>query len=120
MSREKSLPMKWTLYMKPTPYSERLFQLLNDSNAYLITLSVDSDKTIQTLNNYTYDDLANIINYCKKYKISKHLLESLSLYNHYQKHQLPYFLKISHFHSLNIQMRTYGVTLSISLHFLAE
>ena len=66
---KKSLPLKWTLYMKPTPYNEILFHLLHESNAYLITLSVDSDKIIQTLNNYSYDDLAKIIDYCKKYKI---------------------------------------------------
>ena len=66
---KKSLPLKWTLYMKPNPYNERLFQLLNDSNAYLITLSVDSDKRTQTLNNYSYDDLTNIIDYCNKYEI---------------------------------------------------
>jgi len=66
---KKSLPMKWTLYMKPSPYNERLFQLLHESNAYLITLTVDSDKIIQALNNYSYEDLANIIDYCKKYKI---------------------------------------------------
>jgi radical SAM superfamily enzyme len=55
--------------MKPTPYNERLFQLLHETNAYLITLSVDSDKITQTLNDYSYDDLANIINFCNKYKI---------------------------------------------------
>lgn len=66
---KKSLPLKWTLYMKPYPYNERLFQVLHESNAYLITLSVDSDKITQTLNNYSYADLAKIIDYCKKYKI---------------------------------------------------
>ena len=66
---KKSLPLKWTLYMKPYPYNERLFQVLHDSNAYLITLSVDSDKITQTLNNYSYDDLAKIIGFCNKYKI---------------------------------------------------
>ncbi|MFX1366003.1 MAG: B12-binding domain-containing radical SAM protein [Promethearchaeota archaeon] len=65
----KSLPLKWTLYMKPYPYNEELFQLLHESNAYLITLSVDSDKKIQNLNKYTYNDLAKIIDYCNKYKI---------------------------------------------------
>jgi len=55
--------------MKPYPYNERLFQLLHEANAYLITLSVDSDKITQTLNNYSYDDLAKIINFCNKYKI---------------------------------------------------
>ena len=60
---------KWTLYMKPFPYNERLFQLLHESNAYLITLSVDSDRRTQTLNNYSYIDLAKIIDFCNKYNI---------------------------------------------------
>ena len=66
---KKSLALKWTLYMKPYPYNEKLFQLLHESNAYLITLSVDSDKRIQNLNNYSYDDLAKIINYCNYLQI---------------------------------------------------
>ncbi len=66
---EKSFPLKWTLYMKPFPYNEKLFRVLHESNAYLITLSVDSDKITQTLNNYSYDDLAKIIELCNKYKI---------------------------------------------------
>lgn len=66
---EKSLDLKWTLYMKPSPYDEELFRLLSKSNAYLITLSVDSDKSIQTDNRYCYNDLKNIIKYCKKYNI---------------------------------------------------
>ncbi|MFX0065867.1 MAG: B12-binding domain-containing radical SAM protein [Candidatus Hermodarchaeota archaeon] len=66
---ESSLPLKWTLYMKPAPYNEELFQLLHQSHAYLITLTVDSDEQIQAQNNYSYKDLANFIEYCKKYKI---------------------------------------------------
>ena len=65
----EKLEMKWALYMKPHPYNEELFRLLKESNAYLITLTVDSDKTIQALNNYSYDDLTKIIEYCKKYDI---------------------------------------------------
>ena len=65
----KSLPFKWTLYMQPTPYNEKLFYLLNKSNAYLITLIVDSDKIIQALNNYSYEDLANFIDFCNNYNI---------------------------------------------------
>jgi len=49
---ENSLDLKWTLYMKPYPYDEKLFKLLSESNAYLITLSVDSDKNIQSENKY--------------------------------------------------------------------
>ncbi len=66
---DSKIPLKWALYMKPTPYSEDLFRLLSKSNAYLITLTVDSDERIQTLNKYTYDDLIKIIEYCNKYDI---------------------------------------------------
>jgi len=66
---EARLKLKWTLYMKPSPYNEHLFRLLHDSNAYLITLSVDSYEKFHKLNNYSYQDLENIINYCKKYNI---------------------------------------------------
>jgi radical SAM superfamily enzyme YgiQ (UPF0313 family) len=65
----KSLPMKWALYMKPTPYNERLFELLYKSNAYLVTLVVDSDKLIQAINNYSYEDLAKVIDHCNNYNI---------------------------------------------------
>jgi radical SAM superfamily enzyme YgiQ (UPF0313 family) len=66
---EQKLEMKWALYLKPYPYSEELFRVLHESNAYLITLSVDSDDKIQSLNNYSYEDLAKIIEFCYKYKI---------------------------------------------------
>ena len=66
---KKQLNFKWTLYMKPTPYDEELFQLLSKSNAYLITFSVDSYEKIQAQNNYSYDDLENIVQYSKKYNI---------------------------------------------------
>lgn len=66
---EKSLNFKWTLYMKPYPYDEEIFRLLSKSNAYLITLSVDSYESIQSKNKYSYDDLEKIIDYCKKYNI---------------------------------------------------
>ncbi|MBD3228217.1 MAG: radical SAM protein [Candidatus Lokiarchaeota archaeon] len=66
---DNEIEMKWALYMKPTPYNRRLFKLLHESNAYLITLSVDSDGTIQKLNNYSYEDLKKIIKYCQEFKI---------------------------------------------------
>jgi len=66
---KNSLNFKWTLYMKPCPYDEELFRLLSKSNAYLITLSVDSDENIQSDNKYSYDNLEKIIKYCKKYSI---------------------------------------------------
>ena len=55
--------------MKPSPCDEELFRLLSKSNANLITLSVDSDENIQSQNNYSYDDLEKIVNYCRKYDI---------------------------------------------------
>jgi radical SAM superfamily enzyme YgiQ (UPF0313 family) len=66
---KSSLKIKWALYMKPYPYDEELFRLLSKSNAYLITLTVDSDETIQFDNKYSYDDLEKIVKYCKKYNI---------------------------------------------------
>ncbi|NHI94084.1 MAG: radical SAM protein [Candidatus Lokiarchaeota archaeon] len=66
---ENNLRMKWALYMKPTPYNEDLFKFLKKSSAYLITLSINSDKKEQSLNNYTLNDVKSIIEYCKKYKI---------------------------------------------------
>jgi len=66
---EKKLPIKWKLFMKPYPYNEKLFKLLQNSNAYLIDLTVFSDKNIQDLNNYSYDDLEKVIEYCENYQI---------------------------------------------------
>ncbi|MFX0178507.1 MAG: B12-binding domain-containing radical SAM protein, partial [Candidatus Hodarchaeota archaeon] len=66
---EEKLPIKWKLFMKPYPYNEKLFILLQKSNAYSIDLTVFSDKRIQELNNYSYDDLDKIIEYCENYQI---------------------------------------------------
>ena len=66
---KSSLNFKWALYMKPDPYDEELFRLLSMSNAYLITLTVDSDETIQSDNKYSYADLEKIVKYCKKHNI---------------------------------------------------
>ncbi len=66
---KRNFGLKWALYMKPTPYSESLFKLLHESNAYLITLSVDSDERIQKSNKYNYEDITQIVNYCQKYDI---------------------------------------------------
>ncbi len=76
---ESKIPLKWTLYMKPYPYNEEFFRLLSESNAYLITLTVDSDERTQSLNNYSYDDLAKIIDYCNKYNI-KLVIDALTGY----------------------------------------
>ncbi|TXT60671.1 MAG: Radical SAM superfamily enzyme [Promethearchaeota archaeon] len=66
---EEDLSMEWTLYMKPTPYFEHLFELLSQSKAYLITLSVDSDPRIQRANKYSYYELEKIIEFCDKYNL---------------------------------------------------
>ncbi|MFX0033532.1 MAG: B12-binding domain-containing radical SAM protein [Candidatus Hodarchaeota archaeon] len=66
---EKRLTMKWKLFMKPYPYNEKLFKLLQMSNAYSIGITIFSDKKIQELNNYSYDDLEKIIEYCTNYQI---------------------------------------------------
>lgn len=67
--KESGISLKWALYMKPKPYSEKLYYLLSETNAYMITLSVDTDERIQSLNSYSYQDLENVINLCSKYKI---------------------------------------------------
>ncbi|MFW9971800.1 MAG: B12-binding domain-containing radical SAM protein [Candidatus Odinarchaeota archaeon] len=60
-----NLPIKWELFMKPYPYNKDLFRLLHETNAYRISISVSSDTRIQKLNNYSYQDLENIVNYCR-------------------------------------------------------
>ncbi|MFX1274119.1 MAG: B12-binding domain-containing radical SAM protein [Promethearchaeota archaeon] len=79
--KESQIELKWTLYMKPTPFNEELIRLLNETNAYLITLTVDSDKHIQALNNYSYDDLAEFIRLCNKYGIQL-VIDLLTGYPH--------------------------------------
>ncbi|MFX1303674.1 MAG: B12-binding domain-containing radical SAM protein [Promethearchaeota archaeon] len=66
---EAKLPLKWKLFMKPCPYNKELFRLLYETNAYSISMDVTSDRKIQELNNYSYRDLKNIIDYCKEYEI---------------------------------------------------
>lgn len=66
---EAQLPLKWKLFMKSYPYNEELFRLLSKSNSYRVSMDIASDKRIQELNSYTYKDLEDIIEYCKKYEI---------------------------------------------------
>ncbi|MFX1350223.1 MAG: B12-binding domain-containing radical SAM protein [Promethearchaeota archaeon] len=66
---KENFPIKWKLFMKPYPYNEELFSLLHESNAYLIALTVSSDKRIQNLNHYDYNHLKQIIEFCNKYQI---------------------------------------------------
>ena len=65
----EDLPMKWALYMKPSPSSKKLFQLLQNSGAYLVTLTVDTFERIQKMNGYNYDLLADIIDWCNEFGI---------------------------------------------------
>ncbi|MFX0047401.1 MAG: B12-binding domain-containing radical SAM protein [Candidatus Hermodarchaeota archaeon] len=66
---EANLPLKWKLFMKPSPYNRELFKLLHKTNAYRISINVNSDTEIQELCDYSYYDLKNIINYCNEYDI---------------------------------------------------
>ncbi|MFX1455885.1 MAG: B12-binding domain-containing radical SAM protein [Promethearchaeota archaeon] len=66
---EESLRIDWKLFMKPYPYNENLFKIMQKCNAYSVSIIVFSDRKIQELNNYSYDDLEKIINYCEKYQI---------------------------------------------------
>ncbi len=64
-----NLHLKWYLFMKPRPYNEELFRLLHETNAYNVSLNIVSDKRIQELNDYTLNNIEEIIEYCEKYKI---------------------------------------------------
>ena len=66
---DANLPLKWKLFIKPYPYNKELFRLLHETNAYRISINVTSDTKIQELNNYSYRDLENIIDYCNEYEI---------------------------------------------------
>lgn len=66
---KRDLKMEWALYMRPAPYNEELFRLIKESNGYLITLTIESDKNEQQQGNYSLEDLEKIINYCKKHEI---------------------------------------------------
>ncbi|MFX1575102.1 MAG: B12-binding domain-containing radical SAM protein [Promethearchaeota archaeon] len=66
---EANLPLKWQLFMKPYPYNKELFRLLYETNAYRISIDVASDKKIQDSNNYTYNDLEKIIDFCREYEL---------------------------------------------------
>ncbi|MFX1495339.1 MAG: B12-binding domain-containing radical SAM protein [Promethearchaeota archaeon] len=65
---EANFPLKWSLCIKPQPYSEELFKQLHGAKVYKISIDITSDKRIQELNNYNYNDLRNVIEYCTKYQ----------------------------------------------------
>ena len=66
---KENIDIKWVLYMKPVPYNKQYFRLLKDSGAEVITLSVDSYRCEDTKSPYSYEDLKNIIKYCREYGI---------------------------------------------------
>lgn len=66
---QANLSLKWSLFMKPYPYNEKLFKQLYKAKAYRISISTTSDRRIQELNNYNYNELRNVIEYCKKYQL---------------------------------------------------
>jgi radical SAM superfamily enzyme YgiQ (UPF0313 family) len=94
---KRNLGIRWSLYMKPTPYNENLFNYLHESKAYLITLTVDSDERIQGSNKYTYDDLTQIVNYCQKYDIKL----AIDLFIGYPNEPLESVKKIIDFFKVN-------------------
>jgi radical SAM superfamily enzyme YgiQ (UPF0313 family) len=61
----ENLGLKWGLYMKVGNYNQRLFDLLKESGAYLVTLTVDS---FQRNGNY-WSEVASMITECKKNRI---------------------------------------------------
>jgi len=42
--KQENLNIKWTAYMKPDNFNKKLFQLMKETGAYLITLTVDTYK----------------------------------------------------------------------------
>ncbi len=61
MNQEK-LGLKWGLYMKPGHYNPRLFELLKQSGAYLVTLSVETFKRGEAY----WNEINEMITLCKK------------------------------------------------------
>ncbi|MGV9202885.1 MAG: B12-binding domain-containing radical SAM protein [Promethearchaeia archaeon] len=102
---KKDLSMKWTLYMKPSPYNDELFRLLSETNAYLITLSVDSDPRIQKANDYTLQDLETILEYANKYEIQI----AVDLMTGYPNEQLDSIKEIINFFKEN-SPKTVGIS----------
>jgi radical SAM superfamily enzyme YgiQ (UPF0313 family) len=94
---KRNLDLKWALYMKPTPYNENLFELLHESKAYLITLTVDSDERIQKSNNYDYNDLTRIVDYCQEYGIKL----AIDLFIGYPNEPLESVIKMINFFKIN-------------------
>ncbi|MFA6451757.1 MAG: cobalamin-dependent protein [bacterium] len=63
---DATLPLKWSLYIKPVPWSEKMFSELKLSGATAITMSVDSFALSGELPRYGFDDLAAITGICRR------------------------------------------------------
>jgi len=61
MNQEK-LGLKWGLYMKPGYFNPRLFELLKQSGAYLVTLSVETFKKGEAY----WNEIKQMITLCKQ------------------------------------------------------
>jgi tryptophan 2-C-methyltransferase len=62
---DAALPINWAIYMKPVPWSEKLFLELKRSGANVITLSVDSFVLSSEKPGYTFENLKTIIGICR-------------------------------------------------------
>jgi len=61
--------ISWVAYMKPAPFSDRLFSLLKKSGVIAITLSVDSVAPDSPDSAYSFDDVARFIRLCRENEI---------------------------------------------------
>ncbi|MCX7679874.1 MAG: cobalamin-dependent protein [Spirochaetes bacterium] len=62
--KQGGLTMRWALYMKPTPFSGELFDLLKETGAYLVTLSFESSLKEQARCGYSYRDVEIFLREC--------------------------------------------------------
>ncbi len=66
MLAEANLSISWALYLKPAPWSEKLFSSLKRSGAVSITLSVDSFILSSSISRYNNYDVVSIIRICRE------------------------------------------------------
>lgn len=66
---DAGLNISWAVYMKPVPWSEKLFKELKRSGANVITLSVDSFALSSQNPRYIFKDLESIIRICRDLEI---------------------------------------------------
>ncbi len=62
--------IRWTLYMKPKPVDLNLFELLKQTGATLITLSVESSSAEQKRNGYSLQDIQLFLDYAQDVGLS--------------------------------------------------